>query len=202
MKPKPKAEPSNLDKIKQANYANCLKKLKAGETLSSSQMKMVEDYQSESDASNEGFLKTKKALAKSCRLGRKALDRYLNLLDAPKEVAGKGWPVDTVKRWILQKTRRSDVGGKMDDAVEDLKKWEIYERARRAHLRNEKEIKTLILRAEHESIISQMSNAVQKVMASLPSRMAVEVVGLTVPEAEIRLRHAVNDCLIALRNYA
>lgn len=45
MKPKPKSEPSNLDKIKQANYANCLKKLKVGKTLTAAEMQVVTDYQ-------------------------------------------------------------------------------------------------------------------------------------------------------------
>jgi hypothetical protein len=46
-KNKPKLEPEtdNLKKVQAVNYANVLKKLKAGKTLSASDMKIVEDYE-------------------------------------------------------------------------------------------------------------------------------------------------------------
>lgn len=55
MKPKPKAEPSNLDKIKQANYANCLKKLQAGKTLSAHEQKIIDEYSEAQEPKKKGF---------------------------------------------------------------------------------------------------------------------------------------------------
>lgn len=150
-------------------------------------------------ASPETFLETKTALAQACRIGRHALNRYLSMADAPVKVEAKGWPVALVKQWILHHARGTSVSARHDPELAQFQKWEIYEKARRLHIRNLREDGTLMPVSEHESELRQRANAAQALMAAMPSRLAPELVGLTVPECEIRLRHYYDKIVAAVR---
>ena len=146
-------------------------------------------------------LTTLRAIAEANGIGRNLVSRLWKLDGAPKKNDAGAFDSKACTEFILKHSTNEKVLTSADPNLRALKAAEIKERTRKLKIGNDIRAGLLIPRMEHESIIVQMSNAVQKVMASLPSRMAVEVVGLTVPEAEIRLQHAVNECLIALRNY-
>lgn len=140
-------------------------------------------------------VRTKIQLARACGLSRQALDRFLKLAGAPTQIEGKGWPIDTVKKWILDNARRSDVMGKLDRDFMDLKKWEIYERARRMQVRNDRDAGLLMPKAEVERQWAHCISECQRLLGAIPQRLAVEIVGLTVPAAEQLMRHAINEAI-------
>ena len=190
---------SDFEKVQRANYANCLKKVKAGKTLTSAELKVVEEASAKAGQPSSDWVKTKIVLARRVRMTRANLDRYLAMEGAPKPTEDRGYNVDEVKRFILQRAKKTFVAGKMDDAVEDLRKWEIFERARRIHLRNEKDTNAIMQRSHHNSIISGMVAELHRHFSSLGQRLAPEVVGLTVPDAEKRINLAVSQGWEVLR---
>lgn len=146
------------------------------------------------------FVPTKIELARACGLSRQAVHRYTKMPGAPVFVQDKGWPVDAVQRWILSKARRGDVAGKLDREFEELREREVFERVRRLRMANDREAETLMSRAEHEQEIVAMVTTCQRVFYAMPQKLAPEVVGLTVPEAEIRLQHAATEMVAALKS--
>lgn len=80
----------------------------------------------------------------------------------------------------------------------ELRESKLKEEIRKLRLANDTKERTLILRAEHESEIREMSSEVQKQLYAIPPR-APELAGLPVAEIEAKLTEMVDA---AVRNLA
>jgi hypothetical protein len=80
----------DASKIKRANIGNIVRKLRDGKTLTANERKALEEYQSDSGESDDGWVKDISALSKELGLSRQAIyearARYPN--EAPKKEPG------------------------------------------------------------------------------------------------------------------
>lgn len=146
-----------------------------------------------------GFATTKAALAKACRVSAPTLRKFLKLPGAPV-ATDRGWRVVLVRQWLLSHAARGDLIGKLDPQFEVLKKWEIYERARRLHELNEREADLLIPKVEKERELAHCIGECQRVLGAIPPRLAPAIVGLTVPAAEQLMKHALEEAIKELHD--
>ena len=146
------------------------------------------------------WLKEKQQVAKALGISRPALDAFLKLPGAPKKHPKKGWDLELVRNHVLKNTEKESIAANLDSDIKDLKKWDIYERARKAQIANDQKMGKLISVEKHRAEIASMAAECQLVLSSIPSRLAPEVVGLTVTEAERRLQFAVDEALTKLHN--
>ena len=133
-------------------------------------------------------------LAKAVGLSRPQLDQYLAKPGAPKEQDG-GWDLDAVLKFILEKTKVSSVAANIDDDFDKLRRWDVYERARKTKIANDAKEKTLISRADHDAEISSQAKACQRILYQLPSRMAPLLSGLGPIEIEAKLNAAIDEAV-------
>ena len=150
-------------------------------------------------AATETFVQTKTALAAACLIGRSALNRYLNMDGAPSKVEGKGWPVALVKRWIIRHAKGTAIATKHDPELQEFQRWETFEKARRLRNKNERDERITIPISEHESELMRRVNNAQSLMAAMASRLAPQIAGLTVAEAETLLRNYCDKIIAAAR---
>jgi phage terminase Nu1 subunit (DNA packaging protein) len=139
------------------------------------------------------FILLKQDLAKILNISRPALDRALKKPGAPTAVEGKGWPLEAVRKWLVNTVRGTMVASRVDEDIGDLKRWEIYERARRMKVKNDQIEGTLILRTEVDRQWSHCISEAARVLDAIPQRLAVEIVGMTVADAEKLMQRAIDE---------
>ncbi len=85
----------------------------------------------------------------------------------------------------------------LNSDLSDLRKWEVYEKARKTKIQNDYKLGTLLPMADHAAEISEMASEVQRRMYSIPSR-APELAGLSVPDIEKKLTAWMDEVVAAL----
>lgn len=146
------------------------------------------------------FTKTKLELCELCGgISRPSMDKFLAMPGAPKEVKGKGWPVEQVRKFILANTSKGSIAASLDDDFDKLRKWDVYERARKAQIVNDQKVGKLVMKDQVEGTIAAMAAECQRVLWDIP-RMAPDLVGRSIEEIEIRLKEGVTTALTKLRN--
>ena len=140
----------------------------------------------------------KTELARLCGFtSRQGLYEFMAKADWPKEVKGKGWDVEACREFVLKNTEKESIAASLDSDIADLKKWDIYERARKSKINNDFRADILMRRVDHQTEISEMASEVQKRMYALPSR-APELAGLSVPDIETKLTAWIDGVVEAL----
>lgn len=148
---------------------------------------------------NPNFTPTKAELAELCGVSRPTLNRFLSMPGAPTEDKKQGWPVDLVRDFILKNTEKESISANLNSEIGDLKKWEIFERARKSKLANDQKEGSLIPRHKHEAILSEMAHECQTVLNGIP-RKAPELAGLPTHEIERVLQDSVDEAVEKLHN--
>lgn len=182
--------PDQADIILRANYRNLVKKVGAGRTLSAGEVNLLQAIQAGGRAEPKNFAKTQAELAEALGVARKTIQRAMKLEGSPPprpdgrlEVAA--W------RSFLQGT----------GAIEDdgLSATEL--KARHLLLQNQKlELSLAVLRRDFlpatdvERWGSEMGAAIRKVVGQI-HLAAPSVVGVSVPEAEARLKEIEDEIL-------
>jgi hypothetical protein len=146
------------------------------------------------------WIKQKQELAKALDISRPTLDRFLKMEGAPTADPKKGWNLEAVTKFVLEHTSKESIAANLDDSFDKLKKWDIYERARKTKIANDFKEGRLILVERHKSEISQMASECQAVLNAMAPRLAPDVVGCTVAEAERRIQLAVDEAVQKLHH--
>jgi hypothetical protein len=144
------------------------------------------------------FTKNKSELARELNITREGLYGFMAQQGWPEETS-KGWNIDECREFVLKNTEKDAIAAGLDSDIADLKKWEIYERARKSKLSNDHRAETLIRRSDHQAQISEMASEVQKRMYAIPPR-APELAGLSVPDIEAKLTAWMDEIVAALGN--
>ena len=155
----------------------------------------IQKLQAEIKAEQQTFIAQKKDLAKALNVSRPTLDRALAKDGAPVAVEGKGWPFEAVKKWLLNTVRGTMVSGRIDQDIGDLKRWEIYERARRMQVRNDRDAGLLMAKTDVDRQWAHCISEANRLLGAIPQRLAVEIVGLTVPAAEQLMKRAIDEAI-------
>ena len=189
-------DPTIAKALLQGDLRNLALKVKDNKPLSKGEreilMASLDGHGGESNG--ETWAKNQTELAKILGVERKTIQRWLKahpeLKEDPYRQSNGKYSVPHWREW-----RRNRSGIKSDD---DLSKSQLE--ARRILLQNEKlEVQIGVMRGEYAKIsdveqwASEMVMAAAKILDSIPPTFAPQVVGLTVPDAEIRLQEAIDE---------
>lgn len=144
-----------------------------------------------------GFTKNKTLLSKACGLkSRQGLYEFIAKPGFPEQTE-HGFNIEECRAFVLQNCEKEAISANLDSDISDLKKWDIYERARKGKIANDLKDGKTILKSQHETEIAEMSSECQKVLYAIPSR-APEIAGLSVPEIETRLQLMIDQAVACL----
>lgn len=187
-------DPDAAKKFLSANARNIEKKLKAGETLSASQLNFLQAIQGGGSApSAQQFAENQTELATALGVHRATIRRAMKIAGHP-EPRANGRHEIAAWRTFLQST-----GALASDDVDTVK-----EKARNLVLKNQKlEAENAILRRswkpveEIERWGADIGAGVRKTICQL-HRIAQSISGLSTPEIEIRLKEKEDEILAQL----
>lgn len=191
--------PELAQKLVKRNYANLVKKVASGRPLSSSELAIINAVADGNGGSSKPSLviawaSDQVTLAEALRVTRKSVQRWRKE-GAPAPESDGRWNVEAWRAWMKAKGKQ---GGEEEDKGPSKAQLE----ARRLLLMNEKlshEIgiikRDYMLCSEVESRIRSMVLEAKKILLAMPASLAPQVVGQTVPEAEKRIRSAVDEAL-------
>jgi len=189
------------DKILRRNILNIVRKVQDGKTLSSVELSVVQGYIESSDVETAvglAWVQNQTDLARELGVNRKTIQRWLKIEGCPSTASDGRYNVSEWRKWASDNNFK--VSG--DDDDETKLKLEL----KRLLLVNQKlEFDMAIKRGEYtlnddvEAMFVIMVQNAKKVLLALPSNASPQVVGLSVPEAEIRLREIVDEALSQLQ---
>ena len=175
-------KPSDAEILTRANLSNIGKKLKAGKTLTTSERKALNDFQS---GQSDGWAKDTSALARELGLSRQAIyDARARFPDAPKKHEdGKRENLAAWQEFVGAKLIGKDVGTKN---LADLKAELMREQIRLARSKNEREAGDVIDREVVEAMLVTLG---QKLNLLLRLKLEVELgprgVGMNAAELNV-----------------
>jgi predicted DNA-binding transcriptional regulator AlpA len=174
---------------------NLQKKVAMGKTLSASERAILQGMMA-GDAAPDGktFADNQVELAEILGVNRKTIQRWLKEAGAPKPAARGAWNIAEWRDWM------SRTGKRAIDSDEGPSKSALE--AKKLLLQNEKlEHEIAVLKSDYLHIddvrreIGSMVAEAKKILLSVPAGLAPLVVGLSVPEAEKRIRAKVDEVL-------
>lgn len=173
--------PNPADVLAKANVANITKKLRAGKTLTSSERKALEDFQTPSAS---GWVKDLSALAKELGLSRRAIyDARERFPDEAPKPDGRRENLIEWQRFCAEKLIGRDVATK---TLADLKAELMREQIELARAKNRREAGDVIDREIVESMLGVLG---QKLDLLLRLKLEVElgprVAGKNAAEANV-----------------
>ena len=181
-----------------ADARNLSKKLREGKSLSGSERTMLQSIATGGEGAAELFAASQVELADVLGISRKTIERARKKEGNPGVRADGRLDISAWREYLRQTT-------KCFDRDEDHTQTRAKASARNLLLKNEKlEATIAILRRqwmavdEVERLGADLGSAIRKVVTTL-HLTAPSVVGLTVPEAEARLREVENEILNQLR---
>lgn len=186
--------PELAQKLVKRNYANLVKKVASGKTLSNSELAIITAVaDGKPSETARAWAKDQVELANILGVTRQSI-RLWRKEGAPAAESDGRLNVEAWKAWMKAHGKK----GSEDDKTPSKVQLE----AKRLLLMNEKlEHEISILKGDYtknsevEADVRAMVLEAKKILLAMPAAVAPQVVGLSVPEAEKRLRAAVDDAL-------
>lgn len=138
-------------------------------------------------------IRTKKALARRLKIARNTLDRYLSMPGAPRPLPGKGWVFGEVLAFIGAHATRETTAA--TDRLRALREHEVSLRCRKLSFEIATNEGRYLLKDHVIEQIRRCVGATRNALLGLPASLAPSVVGLSVPECELRIRCAIDEAL-------
>jgi transcriptional regulator with XRE-family HTH domain len=180
----------HAEAILKANYRNLVKKVQAGRTLSAGEVNLLQAIQAGGRAESKNFAKTQAELAETLGVSRKTIQRAMKL---------EGRPTPRPDGRLEVAAWRSFLQG--TGAIEDDNLSATELKARHLLLQNQKlELSLAVMRRDYlpatdvERWGAEIGAAVRKVVGQI-HLAAPSVVGVSVPEAEARLKEIEDEIL-------
>lgn len=148
---------------------------------------------------HEGFSNLKTEVSDHCSISRPTLDSYLQQPTFPAAHPDKGWNLRECLDWVVANTEKSAIAASLNSELADLKKWDIYERARKQKISNDAKDKILMPVADHENVIREALREMGKELFLIPDR-APELTGQSASEISMRLRAMITEALKHIRS--
>ena len=181
-----------IQKILNADLFNLAKKVKEGKVLTQQERSLLNSSLGNNKVSEKTFAKNKAELAGCLGISRQSVYNYSKHRDAPRPKPNGSYRISEWIEFVAQ------IKGK--DPDETLSKPQLQ--AKQILLQNRKlEIQNGILEKEYvlavdvEKWTSDIITSAKTILLQIPSSLAPQVVGLTVAEAELRLKESINEAL-------
>jgi hypothetical protein len=181
-----------------------------GKTLSNTELAVVQGIAESGEGGEEGaepegkptgsaWAQNQVELARELGVNRKTIQRWMKKEGCPEARSDGRYSVEEFRKWANDNNLKNEKDGESGDSKLKLE-------AKRLLLINQKlEYDMAIKRGEYthnddvEAMFVMMVQNAKKVLLALPSNASPQVVGLSVPEAEIRLREIVDEALSQLQ---
>jgi hypothetical protein len=190
---------SQADKILRDEIKNLRRRVEMGKTLTTSERALIQAHADGTTPDARVWVKDQVELGEVLGVTRKSIQRWRKEGAPPPESDGR-WNVPLWREWMKTHGKK----GTEDDGPS---KSQLE--ARRLLLMNEKlEAEIGIMRGEYvrkaevERFIVEIIVECRKVLEQGPVTLAPQVVGLTVPEAEKRMRAWIDEACMALHTGA
>jgi len=190
------------EKILKRNIVNIVRKVQEGRTLSNTELAVVQgvaDTDEPETPTGLLFVQNQTDLARELGVNRKTIQRWLKVEGCPPTASDGRYNVLDWRKWATENNLKVSEGEGAGDSKLKLE-------ARRLLLNNSRlEFDLAVRRGEYthnddvEAMFVMMVQNAKKVLLALPSNASPQVVGLSVPEAEIRLREIVDEALAQLQ---
>jgi hypothetical protein len=199
------SESDVANRILKRNVLNIVRKVQDGKTLSNTELAVVQGFVEQPDNSPTGvaWVQNQTDLARELGVNRKTIQRWIKIEGCPTTASDGRYNVNEWRTWAKNSNYKVSEGGDGDDDDDETK---LKLEAKRLLLINQKlEFDLAVKRGEYthnddvESMFVMMIQNAKKVLLALPSNASPQVVGLSVPEAEIRLREIVDESLAQLQ---
>lgn len=191
----------DAEKVLKANYMNCVRKAAGGGTLSAVELNFIEairqrDGGGDIEASplvNARFAKNQTELADALGVNRKTIQRWMKRDGHPGTRPDGRYEIPLWKTWARTQGHVFEDAEPVDKKAAEVKI--LLQRSQLLQIEIDKELKRLMAVEEVRGAFGRMIGECRVAFYSIPGSLAPQVVGLTVPEAEKRLRLAIDDAM-------
>lgn len=190
----------DAEKVLKANYLNCVRKAASGQTLSSVELGFIEavrhrggDGSIDVPAPTARFAKNQVELAEALGVNRKTIQRWLKRDGHPGTRPDGRYEIPLWKTWARTQGHVFEDAEPVDKKAAEVKI--LLQRSELLQIEIDKERDRLMPVEEVRGAFGRMIGEFRVALYSIPGSLAPQVVGLTVPEAEKRLRHALDDAM-------
>lgn len=189
--------PEQAQSILKRDAANLVARVRAGKPLSPADRRQLASISAGGSAAPgaSGHVRTQVELAAALGVDRKTIKRWMKMEGCPGAKADGRYSVEA---WLSFKAKQK--AGVRDGDLDPAD-----EKARQILLQNERlELQIAVMRKEYvasvdvEKWVGAMVLQAKRVLLGLPSSIAPQVVGLSVPEAEELMRDRFNEALLQL----
>lgn len=174
-------------------------RIKSGERVPARDLEKANAILMESASASEASIGAEWAmsqveLANILGVERKTIQRWLKIIGCPKPRSDGRFNVTEFREWAA-KTGRKTTDELPDDEKNRLEVRRLRTICERLDLELEIQRGSYTDNEDVKKQIYRMIGAARKVLGSLPARLAPVLVGATIPDAEARLREAVDDVM-------
>ena len=185
-------------KILKKNLLNIIRKVQDGKTLTPAELGQIQGI-ADGDDSAKIWAKTQVELADSLSVERKTIQRWLKVKGCPQARSDGRYNVPEFREWA-EKTGRRTATDESDDSEERarLEVRRLRTICERLDLELEIQKGSYTQNDEVARQVYRMVATARKVLGAMPSSLAPQVVGMTIPEAEKRIREQVDAVITQL----
>ena len=180
-------------KILKKNLLNIVRKVQDGKTLSHIELNQIQSL-ADGGEGTKLWAKNQVELAEILGIERKTIQRWLKLPNCPQARSDGRYSVVEFREWAT-KTGRKVIDDTTDDEKSRLEIRRLRTICERLDLELEVTKGTYTSNDEVTKSIFRMIGAARKVLAAMPAQLAPQVVGLSIPEAEQRIREQVDNAM-------
>lgn len=187
-------DPTVAKRMLKANLLNLGRKIQAGKTLNAQEVALLQASASgESVTQATGWAMNQVELAEALKVNRRTIARWLKVPGNPGAQSDGRMNVPAWREWAKLQ------GHKFKEDASPTKAALECERLLKQNRLLEIELQTRLgeLTRNEDMVrwVAELVTAFKTVILSLPGILAPEVVGLTVAEAELRIRQALDEAL-------
>ena len=184
-------------KILKKNLLNIIRKVSDGKTLSSMELSQIQGLADGGDSGDgqQGWAKNQVELAEILGVERKTIQRWLKIKGCPQARSDGRYNIPEFREWASKTGRKVADEGYDDDERSKLEVRRLRTICERLDLELEVARGTYTANDSVSRDVFRLVATAKKVLEQMPSTLAPQVVGLTVAEAEKRIRHQVDEAI-------
>lgn len=191
----PKGSVDVAKKVLKRNLLNIIKKVGEGKTLTTGELSQMQAVADGTEGAVVAYAKNQVELASALGVERKTVQRWLKLKGCPRARPDGRYSVLEWRAWAEKTGRKIADDDDFDNERGRLEVRRLRTICERLDLDLDVQRGFYTDNEEVKRSIYRMIASARKVLSALPAQLAPQIVGMTIPEAEARLRESVDDVM-------
>lgn len=191
--------PEQAQKLLKADLANLAMKVANRKPLTAAERSLLQSVAIGDEVTlSTGWANNQVELAQVLKKNRRTIQRWLKLPGNPGSTPDGRFNVSAWREWCVNNGHRLL---EIDEATPDKQQIEAQILLKKSHLLDIEIKRRLGEVTDNENLtvwIAELVGAAKTVLLSVPGILAPQVVGLSVPDAEQRIREAIDEALMQL----